>query len=125
MNAPLIEIVIRLIVAIAATAATLLMAMALKHARRDPRATPVPLLMFFTGILFISAVWRWFIFWLGFQNDLGHWGWVIPWIQPMNGVMILLIYVAVLLIGYYHRNVRKEREAAIAALSVPLEGGRP
>jgi len=125
MNAPPIEIVVRFGTAMAATVATILLFLCALRLQRDksPRSTPLPLLRFLTWIVGISAVWRWFLFWLGFQTDLGEFGWIVPWIQPLNASIIWLLYMGLALIGYFHLHVRRKVEGEVAAVAIGrLEG---
>lgn len=99
MNAPLIELVIRAANAIAAVAvfAVLVPLWNMPYAAR-------PLMRFLTVVMAMQAVWRLFILWLGFQTDLGEFGWLVPWVQPMTAALLFLLFLAIGLIAAFHSS---------------------
>jgi hypothetical protein len=57
---------------------------------------------FLAFVMGLQVGWRYFILWLGFQSDLGHWGWIVPWVQPLNASLLFLLLLAVGLTAYFH-----------------------
>ena len=105
MNAPPIEVVLRLATAVLSSFSAYLIVLTIVRARRGQYRvwmTPIPLLWFLCGVMVVTAIWRWFVFWLGFQTDIGHFAYLVQWIQPMNAAMLFLLYLAITLIIYWH-----------------------
>lgn len=101
MNAPLIELVIRLAVALMGTVTTVL----LVRGMRNPRMPALlPLLRYLAVIVAALTVWRWILLWLGFQTDLGHWSWALDWVQPMNGSLLFLLMLGIALVSAFHQR---------------------
>lgn len=108
MNAPPIEIVLRLATAVLSSISAVLLVASLMRYRRAnvSSGTPTSLTRFLAGVMVVTAVWRWFVFWLGFQTDLGEYGHLVQWVQPMNAAMLFLLYLAITLIIYFHTMTR-------------------
>jgi hypothetical protein len=106
VNAPPIELFLRAANVAVTLAAFVMLVMATRIAPQR-RIHPAALLSYLTGVMGITAAWRAFLFWLGFQSDLGQHGWAVPWIQPMNAVIAFLLYFALAILAYYHAFVRK------------------
>lgn len=125
MNAPWYELLIRLGVALAATAALGLTLVALRRARSaTPGTTPVPLIRFLVGVLALSSVWRWFLVWLGMQPEGYLPAEIAAWIQPLNAAVLFTVYFSVALISYHHARVRGGfARAARARMRAWIGGG--
>lgn len=105
MNAPLIEIVVRLATALMATVTFVL----LVRLWRMPYPA-APLMRFMAAVVGLLMLWRYFILWLGFQADVGHWEWALVWVQPMNAALLFLLLLSIGLMGLFHsrRILRRE-----------------
>lgn len=108
MNAPLIELIIRSANASVSTL-TVFLLLAAMRVPVEQRMHPLPLLSFLFWVMVITAVWRWFVLWLGLQKDLGPYNDLAYWVQPMGASITFLLYLALALIAYYHVKVREGR----------------
>lgn len=105
MNTSSVEIVLRSLVAVLGTFSSIVLVYSLIKLRGVPTGTPQALMKFLAGVMIVGTSWRWFILWLGFQNEPP--AFVIEWMQPMNAAMLFLLYLAITLIVLYHsRRVR-------------------
>ncbi len=101
MNAPPVEIFLRLAVAVMATFLFALLSVGW-HAPRMPAR---PLYRFLWAVIGMQMAFRWFILWLGFQADLRDLGWIVPWVQPTTAALLFLLLFAIALIAYFHLKV--------------------
>lgn len=105
MDAPWYELLVRLFVALAATGTSFVVWRVVTAAEdAETRTAALPLLRFLGAILGLTTAWRWFLLWLGFQTDLGHFGWLVPWVQPFNASLLFLLYLAIGLLAWYHHR---------------------
>ena len=106
MNAPLIEELLRVFVALTATWASGMLLFAC--ARRLYPPNSAPLLWFLTGAVAINAVWSWILVFLGLMTDIGEWSWTLTWVQPTNAALLFVLYFALGLLTLHHlKGVRR------------------
>lgn len=107
MDAPLVELLIRAAVAVVATGATVALGWSWRHARAYPASS---LIAYLATVVGLNAAWRWYILWVGLQSDSDG-GWatqVEPYIRSMGNALLILLYVGLILIAFFHaRRLRQ------------------
>lgn len=113
MDAPLAELLVRLILAVLVTFVFAVFAFAWPYLRGQAVA---PLYKFMTIILGMNAIWRWYVLWLGLQHDeTGSWSMQVePYIRMFGNALLVLLYVAIGLVGYFHvrRTLKKNGDGS-------------
>lgn len=106
MNPGWVEMLLRVLVAVMASAATVIIIYASRLP--SPRYGPTPLLKFLGVMVGANAAWRWMLVALGAVDELpSGYSWVLAWVQPMNAALLFVLYFALFLLGIYH--IRRAR----------------
>ena len=99
MDAPLVELLVRIAVAVCATV-VLVIVLAAVRGRWSPTR---PLLRVMAGVVAAQAVWRWYILWVGLQHDDGSYARdVEPYVRATGSALLFLLLFAVGLISWFH-----------------------
>lgn len=109
MDAPLAELLIRLLLALVVTGVFTIFALSWPYIGSMPVST---LYRFMTVVLGMNAAWRWYVLWIGLQHDeTGQWAREAePYIRTIGNALLILLYISIGLVAYFHvRHVRKDK----------------
>ena len=105
MDAPTWELLVRALYAVVATLAFASLALGWRYLRSYSAAA---LTRYLTVVIGVNAAWRWYVLWLGLQHDAdGQWSVnVEPMVRTLGNALLILLFVAVGLLAYFHTHRR-------------------
>jgi len=110
MDAPLAELLVRLLYAIIASAVFGVLLYGWRYLGTYPAAA---LTRYLTIIVGMNALWRWYVLWIGMQKDSdGQWSVdVEPMVRTLGNALLILLYIAIGLLAFFHiRRIGKDRD---------------
>lgn len=96
-DVPIVELILRFLVAMIATVATFILWVSLERRLLEPRA----LFIYMGCIVAGTAVWRWFIVFLAYAEDNSLPSELLTSVQPINAALLSLLLISIALLALW------------------------